>query len=256
MEDVLEDIRAINSRHIMFIDDNFIGNIPWTKEFLHKIAPLKLKWNAAVSINIVNHLELLDQMKESGCQSLFIGFESINSDSIKTVHKVQNEPSDYDIAVKEIHKRGIMINASFVFGLDGDTKETFKKTLDWIVENKIETVTSHILTPYPGTKVYEKFSQENRITTNDLSLYNTANVVFIPKNMTEQELYSGYIRLYKQVYSVKNIIKRIPEAKEQVLPYLTFNFFYRKFGRFTDALCRFVSYRRIGILGQKLSKYL
>lgn len=255
-EDIIHEIKTIGSRHIMFIDDNFIGNIQWTKDFLDKIKPLKLKWNAAVSINIVNHLDLLDKMKESGCQSLFIGFESINSNSVKRVHKIQNEPDNYEIAVKEIHKRGIMINASFVFGLDGDTRETFKKTLDWIVENKIETVTSHILTPYPGTALYEKMRRENRITTNDLSLYNTAHVVFKPANMSQQELYSGYIWLYKEVYSLKNIIKRIPKSKNQVMPYLMFNLFYRKFGRFTDILCRLISYRLIGRIAQRLSKYV
>jgi radical SAM superfamily enzyme YgiQ (UPF0313 family) len=114
-----------------------------------------------------------------------------------------------------------MINASFVFGLDSDTKETFKATLDWIVRNRIETVTSHILTPYPGT-----------------------------------ELYRGYLWIYDQVYSYKNIIRRIPKSLKQVPSYLMFNFFYRKWGRFTDWLCEKISYERIGYWGEKLSKYL
>lgn len=118
IEDVIEDIKVLKTRHIMFIDDNFIGNPKWTKEFLKAIKPLKLKWNAAVSSNIVDMPDLLDEMKESGCQSLFIGFESINSKSIDTVHKVQNSVSKYERLVDEIHKRGIMINASFVFALD------------------------------------------------------------------------------------------------------------------------------------------
>ena len=135
----------------MFIDDNFAGNPDWTKRFLEEIKPMKLKWNAAVSINIANDPQLLDLMSDSGCQSLFIGFESINPESVSGVHKVQNSAADYERAVKAIHDRGIMINGSFVFGLDGDTRETFDATLEWIVRNKIETVTSHILTPYPGT---------------------------------------------------------------------------------------------------------
>lgn len=132
----------------MFIDDNFIGNPKWTMELLKEIKPLKLKWNAAVTSNIVDMPDLLDEMKESGCQSLFIGFESINSKSIDSVHKVQNSVSKYEKLVDEIHKRGIIINGSFVFGLDEDDRSVFKNTLDWIVKNKIETVTSHILTPF------------------------------------------------------------------------------------------------------------
>lgn len=101
-----------------------------------------------MSINVVNIDGLLDEMKERGCQGLFIGFESINSASFNNVHKVQNDVNAYEYAVSEIHTRGIMINASFVFGLDCDTKKTFEKTVKWIIKNKIETVTSHILTPY------------------------------------------------------------------------------------------------------------
>lgn len=256
VDDVIKDIENINSKHIMFIDDNFTGNIKWTREFLKRIKPMKLKWNCAVSINIVNHEKLLEEMRACGCQSLFIGFESINSSSISGVHKIQNQTQQYDRAVEIIHSKGIMINASFVFGLDGDTIETFKYTLDWIVKNKIETVTSHILTPYPGTKLYDEMKKAGRITSDNLTLYNTANVVFRPQNMTPQELYEGYLWIYKNVYSFKNIIKRIPDENSQILPYLLFNFLYRKYGRFTEKLCRIVTYNRIGRIADKISGYV
>ena len=256
IDDVIKEIRASGKKHIMFIDDNFVGNKEWTCKFLRALKPLKIKWNAAVSINAASDEALLDLMKESGCQSLFIGFESINADSIADVHKVQNHRDAYERAVREIHKRGIMINASFVFGLDGDTKETFQSTLDWIVENKIETVTSHILTPYPGTALYRRLQEEDRILEDDLSLYNTAHVVFQPKNMTAQELMDGYLWIYRNIYSFKNIVKRIPENKSQRAAYWMFNLFYRKWGKFTDHLCKIITYKRIGFLGEKLSRYL
>lgn len=246
IEDVIKEIEVLKTKHIMFIDDNFTGNREWTKEFLKRIQPMNLKWNAAVSINTAFDSELLDLMKESGCKSLFIGFESINANSISNVHKIQNCTEKYEVAIKEIHDRGIMINGSFVFGLDGDTKETFKLTLDWIVKNKIETVTSHILTPYPGTVLYEKLKSEGRIITDNLELYNTAHVVFEPKGMTKEELYDGYMWMYKKIYSSKNIIKRIPKATHQKAPYLLFNFFYRKYGKFTDFVCKVITYKRIG----------
>ena len=246
VEDVIKDIKALKTRHIMFIDDNFIGNPNWTRKLLEEIKPLKLKWNAAVTSNIVDMPELLDEMKESGCQSLFIGFESINSKSIASVHKVQNSVSRYEKLVEEIHKRGIMINASFVFGLDEDDTSVFKSTLEWIVRNKIETVTSHILTPYPGTKLYSSLIEQNRIADFNLSNYNTAHVVYNPKNMTAEELYKGYLWIYKEVYSFKNIMKRLPKSKEQWIPFLAFNLFYRKFGKLTELLCNIVSFKNIG----------
>ena len=149
-----------------------------------------------------------------------------------------------------------MINASFVFGLDSDTPEVFQATLDWIIAHKIETVTSHILTPYPGTVLYKRMKANSQIVTTDLSLYNTAHVVYSPSNMTEEELYQGYLWIYKKVYSFRNILRRIPKAKNQILPYLAFNLFYRKFGKLTDMLCRWITYRRIGHLGAIVSKYL
>lgn len=246
VEDVIKDINTLKTRHIMFIDDNFIGNPKWTKELLKEIKPRKLKWNAAVTSNIVDMPELLDEMKEAGCQSLFIGFESINSKSLESVHKVQNSVNRYEKLVDEVHKRGIMINASFVFGLDEDDGSIFKSTLEWIVKNKIETVTSHILTPYPGTKLYKALLAENRIVDFNLARYNTASVVYKPKNMTAEELYNGYLWIYKEMYTFKNIIKRLPKSKKQWIPFLSFNFFYRKFGKLTEVFCNIVSFKNVG----------
>lgn len=256
IEDVIRDIEATGSRHIMFIDDNFTGNPTWTRAFLNRIRPMKLKWNAAVSINIANDADLLDLMRDSGCRSLFIGFESVNPASIEDVHKNHNRLVEYESAVREIHRRGIMINGSFVFGLDGDAPDTFRATVDWIVRNRIETVTSHILTPYPGTALHRRMQQQGRILTDDLSLYNTAHVVFQPKNMSADTLYQGYLKVYREVYSLKNILRRMPEEKSQRSTYLLFNLLYRKYGRFTDWLCRRISYRRIGRLAQILTKYI
>ena len=246
IEDVIREIKTLRTRHIMFIDDNFIGNPSWTKKFLAQIKPLGLKYNAAVTSNIIDMPDILDDLKESGCQSLFIGFESINDKAIDSVNKVQNSVGKYERLVEELHKRGIMINASFVFGLDEDDSSVFEKTLDWIVKNKIETVTSHILTPYPGTRLYENLHKQGRITDFDLSKYNTANVVYRPKNMTQEELYDGYLWIYKEVYSFKNIIKRLPSSKKQWIPYLAFNLLYRRFGKLTEKVCEIISFRRVG----------
>lgn len=253
IENVIKDIKTIGKRHVMFIDDNFIGNPKWTLEFVRAIKGLKLKWNAAVSANILEMPDLLDEMALSGCESLFIGFESLNEKSLNNVNKSQNNIKNYELLIDEVHKRGIMINASFVFGLDGDDATTFKTTLDWIVKNKIETVTSHILTPYPGTKLYDDFIRDERITDFNFSKYNTANVVFKPQNMTSEELYDGYIWIYKQVYSTKNIFKRMPKINKQKVPYLLFNFLYRKFGKATEKLCELITYGRVGRIAEKIS---
>ena len=96
---------------------------------------------------------------------------------------------------------------------------------------------------------------EGRLLTDDLSKYNTAHVVFQPRGMTPEELYDGYLWMYRQVYSLKNILRRRPLAKEQRMSYWLFNLLYRKYGRFTDRLCRLLSYERIGRLAQVLMRY-
>ncbi|MGI6685165.1 MAG: B12-binding domain-containing radical SAM protein [Bacillota bacterium] len=253
---VIEEIKLLKTKHVMFIDDNLIGNIPWAKAFLKEIKPLGLKWNAAVSANILNHPDLLDLMQESGCQSLFIGFESINEQSVQSVQKFQNKRENYERLIDELHKRGIMINASLVFGFDHDSPDVFQNTLDWLVKNKVETMTAHILTPYPGTVLYQRFLEEGRITDFDLSHYNTANVVFAPKQMTQEELLKGYLWIYKEFYSFKNILKRIPDHPKQKVPYILFNLFYRKFGKVISKIARFGFMNSLGRLARKLSYHI
>ena len=237
----------------MFIDDNFIGDIAFARALMEAMRPLRLKWNAAVSANIVDHPDLLDIMRETGCQSLFVGFESINAGSLACVHKRQNDIVRYERLVEMLHSRGIMINASFVFGLDSDGPSVFKDTLEWIVRNRIETVTSHILTPYPGTALYERMKVEGRLTDDNLSNYDTAHVVFKPKCMTAQELYDGYLWIYREVYSLKNILRRTPKSLSQFVPYYLFNLFYRKYGRFTERLGDRIGFDRVGAWARRLS---
>ncbi len=249
---VISEIESFKTRQVMFIDDNFIGNPQWTREFIKTIRPMKLIWHAAVSTNIIQHPDLLDAMAAAGCRSLFIGFESINHHSIRSVNKVQNHCDQYDQIIRMLHERKIMVNASMVFGLDSDTPETFPDTLDWLVSNKVETVTAHILTPYPGTKLFQRFQAEGRIFDRNWSHYNTAHVVYQPKNMTPEELYNGYRWLYNQFYSFGNIFRRMPTSASLKTPYLLFNFGYRKFGKVTSLSAHVGLLNRMGKLVRHL----
>ena len=250
--DVIRDIRAQGTRHVLFIDDNFAGEPDYTRALLHQMRGLDIKWNAAVTTRILDEPELLDLMAETGCQSLFIGFESINNAALQGVNK-DNQFEKYDRLVEAIHSRGMMINASMVFGLDGDGREVFEKTLGWLLKNRIETLTSHILTPYPGTALYRRMEKSGRIIVRDLSKYNTAHVVFQPKGMTAEELYKGYLWMYRKFYSFGSILRRMPKQKAQRMPYLLFNLFYRRFGRFTSALSRVIPMRVLGSLATRIS---
>jgi radical SAM superfamily enzyme YgiQ (UPF0313 family) len=250
--DVLSDIKALRTSHVLFIDDNFIGVPAYTRKLLGEIRNLNLKWSAAVTTRIVDYPELLDLMAETGCKSLFIGFESINNMALRGVNK-DNQFEKYEQLVEAIHRRGIMINASMVFGLDGDGPDVFAKTLAWLEKNRIETLTSHILTPYPGTALYRRMEETGRIIDYDLSMYNTAHVVFKPEGMKSEELYKGYLWMYRKFYSFRSILRRMPTHKAQREPYILFNLLYRKFGRFTMALSRVIPLRVLGRLGAWIS---
>lgn len=253
VQNVINEIKSLNTDRVMFIDDNFIGNISRTNELLDEIQLLNIDWHAAVSTNLVKYPELISKMSESGCRSLFIGFESIVSDSIKSVNKNQNETYNYESLIRELHGNDIMVNASLIFGFDNDTNNVFSDTLEWLISNKVETMTAHILTPYPGTKLYRRLLSENRIFDHDLSRYNTSNVVFQPKRMTVDELHRGYLRMYREFYSFRNIYLRKPSNRKLWAPYYTFNLGYRKFGKITSAIGKLGFMNRIGKYGSKLS---
>jgi radical SAM superfamily enzyme YgiQ (UPF0313 family) len=236
IQNVIREIEMLPTKQVMFIDDNFIGNVAWTRDFIRTIKPMGLKWHAAVSANLVNYPKLIEEMRESGCQSLFIGFETINQESVQGVNKSQNNVARYEELIRLLHQNEIMVNASLVFGFDEHRPEVFRDTLKWLVENKIETMTAHILTPYPGTLLYKKLLEQNRIIDSDTTHYNTSHVVFRPLNMTAKELYQGYLNIYKEFYSMSNIIKRLPDSPNQRIAYLLFNLCYRKFGKALSTL--------------------
>ena len=256
--DVIREIKSLPTRHVMFIDDNLIGKPAWTWEFLRALQAenLSLKWNAAVSVNLVNHLPLLDLMAATGCNSLFVGFESINEQALAEVGKRQNKVAEYNRLIAEIHRRGIMVNASMVFGLDDDDASMFKATMDWLVANKVETMTGHILTPYPGTVLHDRLEAEGRIIDHDYTHYNTANVVYKPMLLSPEELRAGYLWMYKEFYSFKNIFRRMPQSRRQLVPYLLFNFAYRKFGWVTAILARFGLLTWVGRVARRLAYHV
>ena len=253
---VLDEIKSKKTRHIMFVDDNFIGDPAFTRELLNAMRPLRLKWSAAVSANILDLPDLLDLMRDTGCRSLFIGFESLNADALAGVHKGQNRVARYEALVEALHSRGIMVNASFVFGLDGDDAGVFARTAAWCVRNRVETVTSHILTPYPGTAFHKRMEEAGRITDRDLSHYDTAHVVFRPSGMTADELYNGYLGIYREVYSFRNILRRLPRSRRQIMPYLLFNFLYRKYGRLTERIGGVIGFDRIGRIARLAAYFI
>jgi radical SAM superfamily enzyme YgiQ (UPF0313 family) len=148
---------------------------------------------------------LLEKAAECGLRSLFVGFETLNAANLQAQNKKHNLKLDYAKAIERLHGLGVMINASFVFGMDDDDESVFERTVEWAVNQGIETATFHILTPYPGTPLYSHMQAEGRILTSNWDRYDTRHCVFRPARMTPEALEAGYWRVYREFYTWKNL---------------------------------------------------
>lgn len=203
---VLEEINTFKG-NFYFLDDNIGIDPKFSKKLFNRLIPFNRKWAAQASINIARDDELLKLASESGCTTLFIGFESVIQDNLRNIHK-PHRVEDYKNLIKKIHDYNISIIGAFVFGFDGDKTSVFKETLDFIHESELDYIQFTALTPYPATPLFEKMKREKRIITYDWGKYDCLHVVFKPKNMSVQQLQNGLTWSYSEFYkiSIKDLI--------------------------------------------------
>lgn len=207
IDDALAEIDRLPGRHLYFLDDHLLGNAKFASGLFEGMRGMKRVFQAASTVDAILRGDLIEKAAEAGLRSLFVGFETFSPENLKQSNKKQNLQKDYAKAVERLHSLGIMINGSFVFGLDEDDKDVFKRTVDWGVQNGITTSTYHILTPYPGTALFNQMESEGRILTRDWDLYDTRNVVYQTKSLSAAELTDGYWWAYKEFYKWNNIFK-------------------------------------------------
>jgi radical SAM superfamily enzyme YgiQ (UPF0313 family) len=224
VENVVRDIQSSGSRNFMFLDDNIIGHPKYAKELFRALKPLKIRWVGQASYSLLaNDDELLDLAWESGCRVLFFGIESVGVDQMKSMRKTAKELDELELALKKIKKKGILIHASMIFGFDDDRIEVFDETVRFLIRNKVSTVSFNVLTPYPGTKVYEELKNAGRLTTTDWTYYDHNTVVFQPKNMSPWELQIGKVGARKKFYSYWSVFKRSLGNLNNLPIYLSIN---------------------------------
>jgi radical SAM superfamily enzyme YgiQ (UPF0313 family) len=184
--------------------------------------------------------DLIERAAEAGLRSLFVGFETLTPANLRRSNKRQNLGRDYKAVCDRLHALGIMINGSFVFGMDDDGADVFARTVDWAVEHGITTATFHIMTPYPGTQLYARMQKEGRMVTQNWDFYDTRHVVYRPARLEPETLKAGYDWAYREFYRWSNIAcasLHHGSAKHQVK-----HFFYaagwKKFERLWDLLIR------------------
>jgi radical SAM superfamily enzyme YgiQ (UPF0313 family) len=204
VENILQELRQYQegNHFIFFYDDNFAARPQHTKELLKAIIreKLRFRWSAQVRVDVAKDLELVELMKKAGCHTVFIGFESINPDSLNEIKKSQGI-DDIVRAIKVLRKHHIHIHGMFILGLDHDNWETVKKTVRFAKKHRLTSVQFMIMTPLPGSELYYSLKRENRILFKDWSLYDAHHVVFKPINFSEARLQKAQIYGHKKFYS-------------------------------------------------------
>lgn len=203
----LAEIERLPGRHLYFLDDHLFGNPRFASALFEGMRGMKRIWQAAGTIQSVLRPHLLEQAVASGLRSLFVGFETLNPTNLAEQHKYQNLNRDYQAAIKRLHDLGVMVNGSFVFGMDEDDETVFDRTVAWAIQQGIETATFHILTPYPTTALYERMAQQGRLLHSNWDLYDTRHVVYRPARLTPEALEAGYWRAYHDFYRWGAIIR-------------------------------------------------
>jgi radical SAM superfamily enzyme YgiQ (UPF0313 family) len=204
----MEELRQLG-RYVLFLDDSIAANHAYALELFEKMIPLKKRWFSQCGIGIADDPELLSMAARSGCRGLFVGFESLSDDTLRANHKPRNMAAEYVGAVKRIHDAGIGVFAGFVFGWDNDTPDVFPRTLRFVEEAKVDFLQATIVTPFPGTPLFEQMERDGRITTRDWSKYDFTNVVYEPAKMSAQTLRDGTRWIQAQFYSRRSMVKRL-----------------------------------------------
>jgi radical SAM superfamily enzyme YgiQ (UPF0313 family) len=207
VEDALAEIDRLPGRHLYFLDDHLFGNPHFASALFDGMRGMGRLWQAAGTVNSILQPRLLEKAAASGLRSLFVGFETTSIRNLNSQRKMQNVGLDYDAAVRRLHDLGVMVNGSFVFGMDDDDVSVFGRTVDWAVSRSIETATFHILTPYPDTALRQTMEKEGRILHSNWDLYDTRHSVFQPKRLTPQQLEDGYWQAYRDFYRWGSIFR-------------------------------------------------
>jgi radical SAM superfamily enzyme YgiQ (UPF0313 family) len=203
----LAEIERLPGRHVYFLDDHLFGDPRFAEALFDGMRGMGRLWQAAGTVPSVLRRGLLEKAAACGLRSLFVGFETLNPAALRAQSKFQNLNRDYGAAIRRLHDSGIMVNGSFVFGMDEDDGDVFDRTVEWAIGEGIETATFHILTPYPGTLLFRRMEAEGRILHRDWDLYDTRHVVFRTRGMSAQDLESGYWRSYRQFYRWGSIVR-------------------------------------------------
>lgn len=238
IEDIIAEIKLLKPIFIFFVDDNICANKSHLKELCKALIPLKIRWASQAALSVAEDDELLDIMAKSGCMQLLIGFESMDERNLNQMNKSWNyKLGDTDKLINKIHKAGISIYATFLFGFDFDDIANFRRTIDFALKHNFFFAAFNHLLPFPGTKLYKRLQDTGRLLYDKWWLkedYKYGAIPYVPKALSPTELRDFCANARHEFFSVKNIFKRgfaqFRRNKDFIMLYLFFsqNFNLRK----------------------------
>ncbi|MHC4874177.1 MAG: B12-binding domain-containing radical SAM protein, partial [Planctomycetota bacterium] len=207
IEEIENAIAVLGRNDFFFYDDNFTAD----KKRAHAICDLIIEkkldiiWTTQVRSDLAKDEELVQKMADAGLQWVYVGFESIDDQTLKSLHKSQTK-ADIEKAISCFHEYGINVHGMFIFGDDNDTVDTIKNTVDFAIDNDVDTVQFMLLTPFPGTQIYEKIKSENRLFHTNWDYYNAMFPVFHTKNISPIRLIKETVNAYMKFYSLRRTL--------------------------------------------------
>ena len=213
---------------VFFTDDNIVGHRSYAKDLLRMVATFNLKWVGQASTNVADDAEILTLLRESGCMGLAVGFETLSQKNIRDVGKGVNRTQEYLERIRTIHAYGIGLAGNFIFGFDQDDPTTFAEVVRFVDAARLEGFYYSLLTPYPGTPLYDQMQAEGRILETDWSLYDTDHVVYRPKLMDAETLMRGYRWAWRKSLTYRSILTRLLGSRNQLIFFGPMNYGMRR----------------------------
>jgi len=213
IENVIEEIKKLKSKMIIFFDPNFFAIRDYAIELMKELKKLSIRWSGSATINCAFDEELMQLAEESGCKGLLVGLESLNKKTLNENKKGFNDPNRYKEAIEILHQHKIAVNGCFVLGLDGDTEELLLSLPEQIRYLNLNLARFSILTPVPNSPLFKRLEKEGRILTKDWNYYTQYYAVYEPKTMSKERLEEIYRQVWRETYTWKNIFKRVSSLK-------------------------------------------
>lgn len=229
--DVAAEIRALNSRMVLFLDPNFHFDPDYSLALMAEIEKLRVRWGCLATVEVGEQPALLDAMRRSGCIGALVGFESVCQASLDDVSKRHNDVRRYLAAVRGFREHGLAVFGCFVFGFEEDDATIFDRTVDFVVDSEIDLVRFAVLTPFPGTPLFERLEQQGRIIERNYDLYDFQHVVFEPARMSATQLQQGLRRAWQRAYSPGRLARRVARSRAGKLLALTANLAFTRYYR-------------------------